>query len=326
MQLIVQDNINVHVSKDTVKEFENSILDDSILKPAKPINKYYFKLNFLIYRILRKFGCSTIRATKKKYLIKSLFDKKHIFAVMMALDEAKYKPYAFNFNHCRSIYLFDAWPKDYNAIKDFCSKYKISYLFVTSLQSTWNLKKNIKNTEIYWIPEGISPELYKHYDYEDKNIDVLALGRKFDKYHNEIVDSLRGNNRIYFYEKIKGELIFSSREDFIEGLARSKISMCFPSSITHPERAGDISTMTIRYLQSMCSKCLVLGHAPQEMVELFGYNPVIEINYNNPVEQIFEILTNYSDYIPLIEKNYKEVFENHTWEKRWNTIKNIYTQ
>ena len=56
---------------------------------------------------------------------------------------------------------------------------------------------------------------------------------------------------------------FSRRRDaFIDGLARSRVSICVPSSVTHPERAGDIETMTIRYLQSMVSKCVVLGRAP----------------------------------------------------------------
>jgi hypothetical protein len=80
--------------------------------------------------------------------------------------------------------------------------------------------------------------------------------------------------------------------------------------------------MTNRYLQSMASKCLIVGHAPKEMIELFGYNPVVEIDWKAPMEQLDTIFDHYADYIPLMEKNYKMVSNHHTWEKRWEQIKN----
>ncbi|MGC3976975.1 MAG: hypothetical protein QM751_01275 [Paludibacteraceae bacterium] len=153
---------------------------------------------------------------------------------------------------------------------------------------------------------------------------MLAIGRKYDEYHNKIKDELAKAGKKYLYEKVKGEIIFPTREEFIGGLADAKISVCVPSNITHPERAGTIETMTIRYLQSMISKCLIVGHAPAEMIQLFGYNPVVEIDYEHPTEQLTDILNNYEKYIPLIEKNYHQVIENHTWENRWKQIKGIF--
>jgi hypothetical protein len=186
------------------------------------------------------------------------------------------------------------------------------------------LRARFRNTSVHWIPEGIDPDQYKHVPYDQKYIDLLALGRRYDLYHEKIIDYFRGKETQYLYEKIKGEIIFPTRNEFIEGLAHTKISVCVPSNITHPERSGNIETMTIRYLQSMVSKCLVLGHAPAEMVELFGYNPVIEIDMQEPVNQIGSILNNFEEYIPLIEKNYQTVIQHHTWLHRWNQIKNIF--
>jgi hypothetical protein len=57
------------------------------------------------------------------------------------------------------------------------------------------------------------------------------------------------------------------------------------------------------------------------MIELFGYNPVVEIDPDAPVEQLNTILNHYMDYIPLIEKNYETVSKYHTWENRWEQIK-----
>ena len=81
--------------------------------------------------------------------------------------------------------------------------------------------------------------------------------------------------------------------------------------------------MTIRYLQSMAAKCLILGHAPKEMIDLFGYNPVVEIEMSDPVGQLQSLLNSFSDYIPLIEKNFNKVASEHTWPHRWQQISSI---
>ena len=70
----------------------------------------------------------------------------------------------------------------------------------------------------------------------------------------------------------------------------------------------------------MVSKCLVIGHAPKEMVSLFGYDPVVEADMDNPVEQLLSVLDNFHAFIPLIEMNYRSVVEDHTWTKRWQAI------
>jgi hypothetical protein len=44
---------------------------------------------------------------------------------------------------------------------------------------------------------------------------------------------------------------------------------------------------------------------------------------NDPVGQIEEILRNYDDFEPLIEKNYNECIANHTWKNRWQSISSI---
>ena len=154
----------------------------------------------------------------------------------------------------------------------------------------------------------------------------MALGRKWDAFHNAIFEEMERKGYVYLYEKVKGEIVFPTRELFVDGLARTKISICVPSSITHPDRAGDIETMTVRYLESMASKCLVLGVAPKEMIELFGYNPVVEIDMKNPSRQIEDILQNYDSYIPLIERNYAEVANNHTWDNRYERMKAIWNR
>jgi hypothetical protein len=66
-----------------------------------------------------------------------------------------------------------------------------------------------------------------------------------------------------------------------------------------------------------------VGKAPKELLTLFGYNPVIEIDMNNPVRQLQSIFENFSNYIPLIENNFNTAINQHTWRHRWAKIKSI---
>jgi hypothetical protein len=84
--------------------------------------------------------------------------------------------------------------------------------------------------------------------------------------------------------------------------------------------------MTSRYLQSMISKCLIVGHAPSEMVRLLGYNPVVEMDTGNPSAQLADLLNRYEDFTHLIERNYEEVLKNHTWASRWTEIKRLLSE
>jgi hypothetical protein len=59
------------------------------------------------------------------------------------------------------------------------------------------------------------------------------------------------------------------------------------------------------------------------MTELFGYNPVVEIDWTDPTGQIESLLKNFHLHIPLIERNYREVVEKHTWANRFDQIKQI---
>lgn len=272
---------------------------------------------FLLWKLSSKYSFSS--RNKIESIKKLKKNKKTLFAVLMGPDFSKCFPY-FLFSENRNLYLFDAWPKEQDGIIKFLNAFKVNNVFITSSQVVKSIQSKTPNTNCFWIPEGINPELYKYYEYPNKTIDVLALGRRYDAYHKQIVNYLENNNKIYLYEKQRGNIIFPTREGFVKGMAKSKISICVPSSITHPDRSGNIETMTIRYLQSMVSKCIILGHAPKEMVTLFGYNPVIEIDYEDPKGQITSILNNYSDYFELIEKNYQTVLEKHTWNKRWTEI------
>ena len=56
----------------------------------------------------------------------------------------------------------------------------------------------------------------------------LQLGRRYDTYHAMIAPDLQRRGKKYLYEQVSGTVIFPTRLDYVEGLARTKISI--PSS------------------------------------------------------------------------------------------------
>ncbi len=318
MELIVRPPRNYHVSYDTSEELEAAILRDMRVAAATANPLIADGFSFAT-RLLPRAGLDAGRFLGARGRAQSPDRERDYFAVMMELDAARVAPW-FSRSARKSVYMFDAWPARHAAILKFVADWGVQFAFVSSRQAAERLAKLSEHCTFIWVPEGVDPDRYQRRSSLERDIDVLQLGRKFDAHHVLIEPALERAGKTYVYEREKGKIIFPEREQFIDGLARSRISICVPSSVTHPERAGDIETMTIRYLQSMASKCLVLGHAPEEMVDLFGYNPVIEIDNANAAGQILDLLDNYDSYQPLIEKNHAAVTSEHSWDNRWARI------
>jgi hypothetical protein len=322
MRLIVHADSQRDIFVEDLIHFEKAILQDSNVRQFRRT-----RLRETYIRIRRKWSIITHRkptpGSVNKLPCGLLNDPKSLFMILMGPDRQAFEPYSYIPSRGRLIYMFDAWPKNYKKICRFVNEYHIDKVFVSASQSAAELNKLMARDIFHYVPEGVDPILYRSAGYDRKDIDVFAMGRKYDDYHAKIKDHLEQHQRKYFYEIVKGKLVFPDRNQFIDGLSRTKISICVPSSITHPERSGHVETMTMRYLQSMASKCLIVGHAPKEMVELFGYRPVIEIDWEDPSGQIESLLHNYHLYIPLIERNHREIMKKHTWAHRFEQIKDI---
>jgi hypothetical protein len=322
MELIARPPRRYHVSHDTVLELEDAILADPRVIAAQP-RPLTTPLLDGVTRLLRKAGtdpASLLRVSARANVTDA--PDRDYFAVMMELDAAKTAPW-FIHNARKSIYLFDAWPGKHGQIRDFVDKWAVQYVFVSSSQAAERLSKLSDRGTFLWVPEGIDPKHYEARSFIEKDIDVLQLGRKYDAHHALIAPALEASGMTYLYEHKKGGIVFPTRKEFVTGLARTRISICVPSSMTHPERAGDVETMTIRYLQSVVSKCIILGHAPREMIDLFGYDPVIAIDMSDPAGQVIDILENYDDYLPLVERNFETVTAHHTWANRWARMSSV---
>ncbi|HEX4141117.1 MAG TPA: glycosyltransferase [Candidatus Methylacidiphilales bacterium] len=320
MDIIVHDPGRYHVSLDTVWEFEEAIHQDPRVRLVSSRDSLRSHIPNIVWRALFRARASRPRGEPRP---RSQADSlPEMFAILMGPNFRKTMPRFLAEAH-KSAYLFDAWPQNHEKIRQFADACEIEHLFISSSQGAAALGLLVKTARCHWIPEGITPGDYFLAFEPERDIDVLQLGRRYDKYHRMIAPAMEKHGRNYLYEIQPGTVVFPTRLDYVEGLARTKISICAPMAVTNPERAGGIETMTVRYLQSMLSRCLIVGHAPPEMIQLFGYSPLIEIDYSDPAGQILGLLDRLNDYEELIEKNYHAVREHHTWSSRWQQIKDV---
>ena len=104
-------------------------------------------------------------------------------------------------------------------------------------------------------------------------------------------------------------------------MADAKLTICLPRSITHPQLAEGVETLTQRYWEAMLSRILIVGHAPQELIDLMGYNPCIEIDFSSPTKQIESILSHISDFQSFVDRNRMKALEIAPWRTRMKHVK-----
>lgn len=212
---------------------------------------------------------------------------------------------------------FDCWPSDYDVWENIFKRHKIKIAFFTARQSRDYFRKRLPRMKSCWLPEAADPLEYDgKKTLDERDIDVLELGRRSQKYHNFIREGLNDAGCTHLYVQEGQRRMFPTRNELMHAWANTKISVCFSKSVTNPERSGGVETVTFRYFESMASRCLPVGCCPSELSDIFGYNPVVEVDWQNPSEQIVKILANIEIYQELVDRNYKRMLEVGSWDTR----------
>ena len=311
-------------SQDCIDEFDAAILADPRVRPAAwegAIRTAAFTAASALFKAGGERGLRAASVVANGLRPPRAHAGEGRFAVLMGPQFAKCIP-DFLLPVPKAVYLFDVWPDVWTRVGAFVRAFGVDAVFVSSSQAADAIRERV-DAAVHWVPEGIDPRPYHSRPLPERDIDVLQMGRRHDAYHAQIVEALAQAGRSYRFERARGEIIFPTRADLLDGLSRSTVSVCVPSNVTHPDRAGSVETMTLRYLQSMASRCIVVGHAPAEMVRLFGYNPVVEIDPANPTGQLLGILDAPERYADLVERNHRTVLGAHTWDDRWQQIARV---
>lgn len=212
--------------------------------------------------------------------------------------------------------VWDCWPKYFEKTCQWFIKHDVKTAIFTSSQTADKMKMRFPNMNILAITEGIDISKYiEGKALSERSIDLLEFGRRNTKVFNVSLSDTYN----HIFSK-RGEHIFRTERDLIKGLADSKITVCYPRCDTQPKKAGNIETLTQRYWEAMLSRVVIVGRAPKELIDLIGYNPVIEMRKEKQSEQIIGIINNIDDYQSLVDRNRVTAIKLGSWESRIKQI------
>ncbi|MCC6659946.1 MAG: glycosyltransferase family 1 protein [Phycisphaerales bacterium] len=227
---------------------------------------------------------------------------------------------AFPYGYWREIipWVCDCWPQNYDKWARIFRANRVRLAFISSRGSTEAMSDAARGVRTIWLPEACDPAAYDpSRPLVQRGIAVLELGRKYPPYHAAIEPGLREHGLTHVHSRAdSGKLLFPDVASMHTALSDAVVSLCFPRSLTHPAEAHGLETVTLRYFESMASGCVPVGRCPGELLELFGYNPVVEADLSDPVGQLLDLYTKRNEYQPLVDRNLRRLHEAGSWAIR----------
>lgn len=279
----------------------------------------------ILERVFEKFFLPRLRYRTFPFNLPRLRRNTLYFATLSGIEYIKiFQHYSFQAG-LKAIYQFDSWTHDNAVNENAFRSFGINIAFVSIRGAAEYFDTlGIPGFRAHWIPEAVNCDRYRWLDYGDKHVDFLQYGRRWDWLHERLLPFCRSRSLRYQYPQVMDhdKSQFMSREALLDALAETRIAICVPKTITHPG-THDLPALTTRYFECMASKCLILGHAPEDLIALFGYNPVVEVDRSDPDGQLAYLWEHYREYLPLIEKNYRTTKEKHQWKNRIILMKEI---
>lgn len=212
---------------------------------------------------------------------------------------------------------WDCWPQFWKATEKFFLKHKVRTAFFTSSQTAKHFREIFPDMNIFHIPEGIvAGNYHSGKSLKERSVDYLEYGRC-----SLVIDSTKLDS---------GIKVLSSRTDYdkliginrlSKALADSKIVVTLTRNDNQPEIAEGVDTLTQRYWECMLSRVVLLGRAPQELIDIIGYDPTVKLDRVNYVSQINEMLAHIEDFQPLVDRNREVALKYADWCHRAEKLK-----
>lgn len=216
-------------------------------------------------------------------------------------------------------FVWDCWPRYFEKMCSWLERHEVKTAIFTSSQTVERIRERFPQMNVMYCPEAVDASCYiEGKPLKERSIDLLEFGRSNEKvFKASLPESVKHVCTIQ-----EGKYIYSN-EQLYEVMGDAKVTITLPRSYTQPEIAGDIETLTQRYWECMLSRIVMVGHAPQELVDLIGYNPVIELEKDRLNEQIQDILANINSYQKLVDKNREVALKMGDWKNRINDVMNF---
>lgn len=298
------------------------------MKTVKAVAPYSHGINFKMqtYDAWTKAGGQTMRSHYPWRIFHRFAFDYELPTIRKSKDIAQLRfvePVSINFDTfpdyaCHEIipFIWDCWPRYFEKTCDWFKRHDVRTAIFTSSQTAERMRERFPEMNILWCPEGIDTSLYSEgKELKNREIDILEFGRSNRKvFKAELPSSIR-----HVCTMQDGKYIFTN-EELRQSMGDAKVTITLPRSITQPDVAGDIETLTQRYWECMLTRMVMVGHAPKELVDFIGYNPVIEIDTEDPNGQINDILQHLADYRDLTNKNREVALQKGDWTVRMQGV------
>ena len=207
---------------------------------------------------------------------------------------------------------WDCWPRYFEMTCEWLRKHQVKTAIFSSRMTAERMQERFPEMRIIWCPEAVDGNVYqKGKLLKDRTIDLLEFGRSNEKVLQTGALSLN-----HVCTKQNGKFIYTN-EQLYQAMGDAKVTIALPRNMTQPEMAGDIETLTQRYWECMFSRLVMVGHAPQELVDFIGYNPVIELRKDISAEALIrDVLEHIDDYQELVDKNRETAERLGSWDVR----------
>ena len=214
--------------------------------------------------------------------------------------------------------VWDCWPMFFEKTCRWFQRHHVRTAIFTSSQTAERMRQRFPKMNIMTITEGIATDMFEEGQrLTDRCISLYEIGSvKRGYFRKKYPEAYK---RLFTKPKEWGG---GTHADYKRLLQNSKMTVIFPRSITEPETAQGIETLTQRYWECMLSRILMLGHAPKELTDFVGYNPVIELDMEHDLEQIEAILADIANpvYQELVDRNRETALKIGSWDIRMKQV------
>ena len=229
--------------------------------------------------------------------------------------------YPYVLQHPLVTFTFDCWPFVYDEWQEVFQLNRPQVAFISARKSVAEMQRRVPGIDFRWLPEAGDPAAFNHsMPLSHRPIDILEVGRSYPAYHNAICGPLASAQNTHQFPPPDKPIALTYTQA-VKAIAEAKVVVCFPKSVTDPARAGGVETTTFRYFECIFSKSLMIGHCPEELISILGYNPVVEADMNNPAAQLLtEILPNIGKFQSFVDANYQNLIQKWTVHHQAETI------
>ena len=214
-------------------------------------------------------------------------------------------------------WIYDCWPPYWDRWESLLRRHAVRLAFFSSRQAAEEFGRRLPGTSCRWIPEAVDPDSYDPTrPLRMRSTDVLELGRRSEQVHRRLEPALRNRGLTHEFQVPGAPRRYPTLRDLRAALAHARVLVCLPKTMTHPDAAGGLETATHRYFEGMASGCVLVGHCPAELRELWGFDPVVPIDPRAPERAVMGVLETIDDHQRLVDRNLRRLREVGTWSHR----------